>query len=62
MSPGGAAGYCERADGQPARVHLARLLLMSAGVAGVLKKGEYRVRDFGGVFVFPVRACVRTWT
>ena len=35
---------------------------LSAGVAGVLKKGEYRVRDFGGVFVFPVRACVRTWT
>ena len=38
-----AAGYCERADGQPARVHLARLLLTSAGVAGALEKGEYRV-------------------
>ena len=44
------------------RAHLARFSLTPAGVAGALEKGGYRVRDFGGVFVFLVTACVRTWT
>ena len=43
---------CERADGQPA--HLARFLLAPAGAAGALDKGDFRLRDFGGVFVLPL--------
>ena len=58
----GAAGYCEWADGHPACVHLARFSLASAGVAGALEKGGYRVRDFGGHLGFPVMERVRTWT
>ena len=50
---------CERADGQPARAHLARFLLAPAGAAGALVQGDFRARDFGGVFVLPLwRACV----
>ena len=61
---------CERADGQPARAHLARFVLAPAGVAGAFDKGEFRVRAFGGVFVLPLsvwrarvdsRRAVRAW-
>ena len=49
-------------DGQPVRAHLARFSLTPAGSAGALEKGGYRVRGFGGLFVFPVMARVHTWT
>ena len=51
---------CERADGQPVHADLPRLLLTPEGAAGALDKGDFRVRGFGGVFVFPVMARVRT--
>ena len=50
---------CERADGQPVRAHLARFLSRPQGVAGAFVKGDFRVRDFGAVFVLDV--CV-LWT
>ena len=51
---------CERADGQPVRAHLARFFLAPAGTARAFDKGDFRVRAFGGVFVFPVMARVCT--
>ena len=55
-------GLCECAAGLGVRAHLTRFLLSSAGNAGALKKGEYRVRAFGGLFTFPVMGRVRVWT
>ena len=57
-----AAALPQTADGEPARAHLAQFSLTPAEVAGAFDKVDFRVRDFGGVFVFAVMARVHVWT